>query len=558
MASDFNTEFNRIFTQLESNSPLLNDTNVYVRLAAASVHHGLLNEMLNLATTAKRSDIAGRVTAHIITLERAFPVLTTPSSQTRPAAPVTASAASGAAAAAAASNDDETYVNEDEDDDDVDDDDVINPDADGGYDASAGKRNMNASPSTIDQINDQFTARKLLQMDRKFVDTEYVSTPVDEDLLAQNPALKHSYIITVSECSPNSGGGERRNRDPKKKHLKSTLVVVRSTKNELLHRGVFKNAISAIVKKLHRIDSDDHGGLEQTHNYTVEGNEFDVGFAFDWDRHYEHIYGGPPPLNLRSDHCKIRRNPPRAAKKGGPKNPPAKKKTTFDDAATKPEQSKKKKKKTSDDAATKPEQSKKKKKPAPKTDDSTKRKVNDGKATIDLTDEDATATKSTLDGLASDLSDLRTFVPQQPPNSSQQNGNGTPMIGSTNGFGQNFNPMLGLQQNAMQQNAMQQNAMQQNHTPMIGSQQNGTFTFGSQLNSNATTGLNQYVTPQSSTPQFSMQQNAMQSSGNPSMGVQQNLQQLFHDSDIRSRHQVCPYGRNCNGYFSGQCGFYYH
>ena len=424
MASDFNTEFNRIFTKLESNNPSLNDTNVYVRLAAASVHHGLLKEMLNLATTAKRSDIAGRVTAHIIQLERAFPELTTPSSQTRPAVTVTASAASGAASAAA-SNDDETYVDEDEDDDDVDDvddDDALLPDADGRYDASSGKRNMNASPSTIDQINDQFTARKLLQMDRKFVDTEYVSTPVDEDLLAQNPALKHSYIITVSECSPNSGGGERRNRDPKKKHLKSTLVVVRSTKNELLHRGVFKNAISAIVKKLHRIDSDDHGGLEQTHNYTVEGNEFDVGFAFDWDRHYEHIYGGPPPLNLRSDHCKIRRNPPRAAKKGGPKNPPAKKKTISDDAATKPEQSKKKKKKTSDDAATKPEQSKKKqkktsndaatkpeqskkkKKPAPKTDDSTKRKVNDGKATIDLTDEDATATKSTLDGLASDLS----------------------------------------------------------------------------------------------------------------------------------------------------------
>jgi len=188
--------------------------------------------------------------------------------------------------------------NNDNDDDDDDDEVVeVNP----GQNNQPGFRAMNTAPQSLDQINDAATARKSRQLYHIYNQLEIMTTPpTDGSAPAFNGMANipenHSYIVTISECNPNTAGGDRKNITPDQKRRPRTLITVTSTNNRMLRDGTFRSAMQAIGA--HMDGNPNYGTdprrLEDITRVQVNQDNFKVAFALDGSRHNRLIYNDLP------------------------------------------------------------------------------------------------------------------------------------------------------------------------------------------------------------------------------------------------------------------------
>ena len=111
-----------------------------------------------------------------------------------------------------------------------------------------------------------------------------------------NYPCQNSVVITISECNPNSGGGNRTNSvSVEEKRRKATLVVVRSMDSSMLSNGTLKSALAAVAEKLKGWNDEDAGGdyeiLKRQDRYNIDGSPFDVAVALDWKSYHRHVFG---------------------------------------------------------------------------------------------------------------------------------------------------------------------------------------------------------------------------------------------------------------------------
>jgi hypothetical protein len=165
----------------------------------------------------------------------------------------------------------------------------------GGSSCKRGCKNRlaNVAPETPDQMIDKKVAEKCRQIDRAYVQLETMTTPTGSD--ARNYPRHNSVLITISECKPNSGGGNRTKPDSvEQKRRDGTLVVIRSMDSSVLKDGTLKNSLAAALEKL-KVWNDEHKGgdynmLNRQDRFHIECSPFDVAVALDWKTYYQHVY----------------------------------------------------------------------------------------------------------------------------------------------------------------------------------------------------------------------------------------------------------------------------
>ena len=154
-------------------------------------------------------------------------------------------------------------------------------------------RLANVAPRTPDQVNDKKVAEKCFQVHKAYAQLEKMTTPVGEDR-KKFPRF-NSFIVSVSECNPNSGGGNRTKPDSAEgKRRDRTLVVIRSMDGSMLRDGTLRRALSAGVEKLNSWDSawagDFCDGIQQQERFDVEGAHFNVAVALSWENYHQHLF----------------------------------------------------------------------------------------------------------------------------------------------------------------------------------------------------------------------------------------------------------------------------
>ena len=157
------------------------------------------------------------------------------------------------------------------------------------------------APQTPNQVNDKKVAEKTGQVDRAYVQLETMTTPTREDAL--NYPRQNSFFITITECTPNSGGGSRtKSISIGEKRRDRTCVVIRSMNNSMLADGTLQKALFAAYEKLRICNNgqtranqehtwNNYHLLQQPENFDVESLRLDVAVALDWVTYYEHIFG---------------------------------------------------------------------------------------------------------------------------------------------------------------------------------------------------------------------------------------------------------------------------
>lgn len=158
---------------------------------------------------------------------------------------------------------------------------------------TAKARLANVAPETPDQVNDKKVAEKCCQLDRVYVQLETMTTPRGEKI--NKFPRKHSFVVTVSECYSNSGGGNRTKVEAaEEKRRNGTLVVMRSADNSMLEDGTLTSAVLALAEKLKAWKDERTGGdfdiLQRQDRYEVKGLPFDVAVALDWNTYFRHLF----------------------------------------------------------------------------------------------------------------------------------------------------------------------------------------------------------------------------------------------------------------------------
>lgn len=154
-------------------------------------------------------------------------------------------------------------------------------------------RLANVPPETPDQVNDKKVSEKCCQLDRVYVQLETMTTPRGEK--RKNFPRQHSFVVTVSECYPNSGGGNRTKAEAAEdKRRNGTLVVMRSVGSSMLEDGTLGSAILALAEKLKVWNDGRRGGdydiLQRQDRVDVKGLPFDVAVALDWTTYFRHVF----------------------------------------------------------------------------------------------------------------------------------------------------------------------------------------------------------------------------------------------------------------------------
>jgi hypothetical protein len=182
--------------------------------------------------------------------------------------------------------------------DDDDDDEVMEVDA---TQLNRSGRAMNTAPQTLDQINDQATGRKSRQLYKTYRDLEIMTTPPSDGSAPAfngiaNIPENHVYLLNISECNPNSAGGDRSNITADQKRRPRIVVTVATTNNKHLANGTLYAALQAIIQHMKQLPN--YGvnpqRLEDMSKVNVNQNKFNVAFAFDAGKYQRLLYNPLP------------------------------------------------------------------------------------------------------------------------------------------------------------------------------------------------------------------------------------------------------------------------
>lgn len=183
--------------------------------------------------------------------------------------------------------------------------DTDNNDDDDG--TTLGRRQMNQSPRTLNEMNDKNVAAKTYQMFKRWDEMERMSTPPRDGSAPelqglQNIPENHCILLHFSELKPNNEGGDRSTPPtPDQKRRLIPHITVVSTKNKFLTNGMFKDGIRAIHKFLESTPDYEQNPerLGTTRTEVVRQQyRFNVKFAFDASTYNNSIYSPGGTTNI--------------------------------------------------------------------------------------------------------------------------------------------------------------------------------------------------------------------------------------------------------------------
>ena len=157
--------------------------------------------------------------------------------------------------------------------------------------SGTGARKMNTHPTSHDQVNDKFVRIKYGQLIGKFDDAQIMTTPITAEGLKKWPRTQ-TLIVTINECLPNEGGGDRASsKAGDKRRTNGTQVVVRATNGTIFNDSVAKNALMAAARKIQNDASVEELVQESPVIPPNTANTYRVRYAFDKESYLDAVFG---------------------------------------------------------------------------------------------------------------------------------------------------------------------------------------------------------------------------------------------------------------------------